>query len=74
MTDNHTEAGMPPGDLLSSPGGIPVCSIHNRMPVLLPPDLAPDRINPKYSAGDLLGNAIPDVQYCPAAPEQIEMF
>ncbi len=50
--------------------------IHNRMPVLLPSVIVPDWINPKYSAGDLLRNAILDVHYRPAgsaAPEQIGM-
>ena len=51
--------------------------IHNRMTVLLPSVAVSDWINPKYKAGDLLPNAILDVQYRPAevakAPVQISM-
>ena len=49
---------------------------QHREPWAFPSNMAPDWINPKYSAGDLLWNAILDVQYRPtesAAPEQIGM-
>lgn len=48
--------------------------IHNRMPVLLPSDMGPDWINSKYSAGDLLRNAILDVQYRPVEPAALKQI
>ena len=72
----RVESGRPVFTILTRDPAESISFIHNRMPVLLPSDMVPDCINPKYSAGDLLRNAILDVQYRtaePAAPEQIGM-
>ena len=72
----RVENGRPVFTILTRDPAESISFIHNRMPVLLPSDMVPDWINPKYSAGDLLRNAILDVQYRPtesAAPEQIGM-
>ena len=70
------ENGLPVFTIRTRDPAESISFIHNRMPVLLPSDMVPDWINPKYSAGDLLQNAILDVQYHlaeSAAPEQIGM-
>lgn len=72
----RVENGRPVFTILTSDPAESISFIHNRMPVLLPSDMVPDWINPKYSAGDLLWYAILDVQYRPtesAALEQIGM-
>ena len=72
----RVEKGQPVFAILTREPAGSISFIHNRMPVLLPTELVPDWINPKYSAGDLLRNAILDVQYRQAeasAPEQIGM-
>ena len=72
----RVENGRPVFTILTRDPAESISFIHNRMPVLLPSDMVPDWINPKYSAGDLLQNAILDVQYRlaeSAAPEQIGM-
>ena len=61
----RVENGRPVFTILTRDPAESISFIHNRMPVLLPSDMVPDWINPKYSAGDLLRNAILDVQYRP---------
>ena len=70
------ESGRPVFTILTRSPAESISFIHDRMPVLLPPEMVPDWIDPKYSAGDLLRYAVLDVQYRPAeaeAPEQIGM-
>ena len=72
----RVENGRPVFTILTRDPAESISFIHNRMPVLLPADMVQEWINPKYSADDLLRNAILAVQYCPAesaAPEQIGM-
>ena len=64
----RVENGRPVFTILTRDPAESISFIHNRMPVLLPSDMVPDWINPEYSVGDLLRNAILDVQYRPAEP------
>ena len=70
----RVEDGRPAFTILTCAPADSISFIHNSMPVLIPPDLVKDWINPEFRAADLLRNAIRDVQYRPtegAAPEQI---
>lgn len=72
----RVENGRPVFTILTRDPAESISFIHNRMPVLLPSEMVSDWINPKYSAGDLLRNAILDIQYRQAEgnmPEQIGM-
>ena len=64
----RVENGRPVFTILTRDPAESISFIHNRMPVLLPSDMGPDWINSKYSAGDLLRNAILDVQSRPVEP------
>lgn len=70
----RVENGRPVFTILTRDPAENISFIHNRMPVLLPSDMGPDWINPKYSAGDLLRNAILDVQYRPAEPAALKQI
>ena len=72
----RVENGRPVFTILTRDPAESISFIHNRMPVLLPSEMVSDLINPKYSAGDLLRNAILGIQYRQAEgnmPEQIGM-
>ena len=64
----RVESGMPEFVILTRDPADSIAFIHNRMPVILPPDLAADWINPRYSAADLLAHAVLDVR-CEKAGE-----
>jgi putative SOS response-associated peptidase YedK len=49
----RVENGRPVFTILTRDPAESISFIHNRMPVLLPSDMVPDWINPKYSVGDL---------------------
>lgn len=40
-----------------------IAFIHDRMPVILAPDIKTDWLNPKYNASEILASAVLDVQY-----------
>lgn len=40
-----------------------IAFIHDRMPVILPPELVGDWLNPEYSAGEILKHAVLDVSH-----------
>ena len=70
----RVENGRPVFTILTRDPAKSISFIHNRMPVLLPSDMVPDWINPKYRAGDLLRNAILDVQYHQAESATLEQI
>ena len=59
----RVESGMPEFVILTRDPADSIAFIHNRMPVILPPDLASDWTNPRYSAADLLAHAVLDVRF-----------
>ena len=68
------EAGRPVFTILTRAPGDRVAFIHDRMPVILPPDLARDWLNPAHAAADLLRHAVLDVVPTPAdGTEQLRM-
>ena len=62
------EAGKPVFAVLTREPADSIAFIHNRMPVLLAPDLARDWLNPAFSARDLLAHSLLDVG-CRAEPQ-----
>ena len=57
------QAGQPVFCILTREPADRIAFIHNRMPVILPRDLARDWIDPRFTAGDLLKYAVLDVSF-----------
>lgn len=68
------ESGLPVFAILTREPAEHISFIHNRMPVILPPDLISGWINPKYRAGDILSSAVLDVQYAKVGESQWEQI
>jgi len=64
------EQGKPVFSILTREPAERIRFIHDRMPVVIPRELIRDWINPKYTAEDLLQNAILDVDYQKADEEK----
>ena len=48
--------------------------MHDRMPVILEPDIIADWMNPRYTAEEILKHAVPEVGYWKAEPETAEQL
>lgn len=60
--------------ILTRPVAEQISFIHDRMPVLLPPEAVGDWLNPRFDAQDVLRAAITDVAFAPVAGnEQLQM-
>ena len=59
------EAGGYVFTVLTRAPGEGIAFIHDRMPVLLPEDVAKDWLNPKYRAEELLAHALTEVTFAP---------
>lgn len=61
------EAGAPVFTILTRSASEDIAFIHDRMPVILPKSAAGDWLNPQYHGGDILKEAITQMQYeaCP---------
>lgn len=57
------QAGQPVFCILTREPAESIAFIHNRMPVILPRDLARDWIDPRFAADDLLKYAVLDVSF-----------
>ena len=51
-----------------------IVHIHDRMPVILPADIARDWLNPKYNANDIVSHAVLDVVATAVSPIQMGMI
>lgn len=68
------EDGKPVFTILTREPAESIAFIHDRMPVILPPDLATDWTNPRYSAEEMLAHAVLDVSFArEEAAEQLTM-
>ena len=51
-----------------------ILHIHDRMPVILPADIAHDWLNPRYDANEIVAHAVLDVVATAVSPVQMGMF
>ena len=51
-----------------------IVHIHDRMPVILPADIARDWLNPRYDANEIVSHAVLDVVATAVSPVQMGMF
>jgi len=59
----RTEHGAPVFSILTRTPAPCIEFIHNRMPVILPPDIIFDWLNPEYNANEILESALNEMSY-----------
>lgn len=68
------EGKMPVFSILTRDPAESIIHIHNRMPVILPNEIAKDWLNPKYSAAEIMSRAVTDVVAKALSPVQVGML
>lgn len=68
------EGKMPVFSILTREPAESIVHIHNRMPVILPNDIAKDWLNTKYSATEIMSRAVTDVVATAVSPVQVGML
>lgn len=61
--ENHDGVIVPAFTILTRDAAPGIAFIHPRMPVLLPPDAAPDWLNPGYNAEEVVAAALTEMEY-----------
>ena len=61
--ENHDGVIVPAFTILTRDAAPDIAFIHPRMPVLLPPDAAPDWLNPNHNAEEVIAAALTDMEY-----------
>ncbi len=68
------ELGKPVFSILTRSPADNIRFMHDRMPVILEPDIITDWMNPRYTAEEILKQAVLDVDYRKAEPEAVEQL
>ncbi len=68
------ELGKPVFSILTRSLADNIRFMHDRMPVILEPDIIADWMNPRYTAEEILKHAVPEVGYWKAEPETAEQL
>lgn len=59
----RSQSGNPVFSILTCEPASNIAFIHNRMPVILPPDMKSDWLNPKWNADEMINRAVMELQY-----------
>ena len=61
--ENHNGVIVPAFAILTRDASPGIAFIHPRMPVILPPDAAPDWLNPSHNAEEVIASALTEMDY-----------